>query len=368
MAFKIVLMLSIAFQILAAILAMILNFRYRWHFSWLLFSGAAILMAIQRFATLRFIWNLNLNTYNDTSYWLAITTSLLVSVLLVGGVALIRPLFREYEFAQSRLSEEKSRLENVVQANEEEMALARDIQQNLLPDEPPALKEFGIAGNSIPAEWTSGDYYDFIRLNNGKWLLVVADVSGHGAGPALLMAEARALLRSLALSHDDPGVILTLANRVIAQDVSEGRFITMFLARLDPAKHEFTFAAAGHSAQLTSAKHEEHETLAATLPPLGVLKEIPIQTLGPIAMARGDVLLIPTDGILETLNSNGEQFGIERAHRVVQENVRLSAEAIVDALFSAVRIFSNNAPRQDDNTVVILKRFTNGKIDLAADD
>lgn len=358
MAFKVVLILSICFQVLAAILALILNFRYRWHFSWLLFSGAAILMAIQRFATLTTIWNSNLDTRMEIALWLAITTSLLVSVLLVGGVALIRPLFREYENAQERLAEEKNRLENVVQANEEEMELARDIQQNLLPDAPPKLKDYGIAGISIPAEWTSGDYYDYIPLSNGKWLLVVADVSGHGAGPALLMAEARALLRSLALSHDDPGVILTLANRVIADDVSDGMFVTMFLVRLDPVKHKFTYAAAGHSAQVTQANQDRRKYLDSTIPPLGVISEIPVQTLGPVHMNQGDILVIPTDGILEAANENRELFGFEQVDRVAKENIRFSAEAIADALFDEVKIFTNHAPQNDDNTVVVLKRYT----------
>lgn len=356
MAFKIVLICAICFQVLCALLALILNFRYRWHISWLLISAAAILMAIERFATLSSIWNLNLDVYNETAFWLAISTSLLVSVLLVGGVALIEPLFREYEFAKDKLSQEKSRLEHVVQANEEEMRLARDIQRNLLPSEESEIPGFSIAADSKAAEWTSGDYYDYIPLDDDRMLVVIADVSGHGAGPALLMAEARALLRSLALSQDDPGTILSLANQVIFDDVSDGRFITMFLARIDSSNAEFVFAAAGHSAYLVSANGTPSKTFGSDCPPLGVLRAIPVETAGPVQMEAGDVLVVPTDGILETSNLRGEQFGKKRTIESVKRERRRSAHQIVNALFSEVETFADYAPREDDNTVVIVKR------------
>src|SRR5581483_10317530 len=129
----------------------------------------------------------------------------------------------------------------------EEIRLARQIQQKLFPAPALPLPGFDVSGVSHPAEATGGDYFDYLPLPDGSLGVVIGDVSGHGFGPALLMAELRAYLRAFLLSRADVGEIVGLLNRALADDAPEGYFATLLLARLDPATRSLVYASAGHS-------------------------------------------------------------------------------------------------------------------------
>ncbi|MDP6722176.1 MAG: PP2C family protein-serine/threonine phosphatase, partial [Pirellulaceae bacterium] len=271
-----------------------------------------------------------------------------------GGVGLIEPLFIEIAQAEDLLKKEKERLEGVVQENEEELLLARRIQQRLLPEKSPSIPGFDIAGSSSPAEWTSGDYFDYMPMSDGTLSIVIADVSGHGTGPALLMTTTRSYLRALAQSHNDIGQILTIANRAIADDVDQGRFVTVFLAQLCPKQRTLRFTSAGHDGILLGMNGET-QALDFGGPPLGAVADSVIQTADPIELQPGNILLLVSDGIPEAESPSRELFGNERMIQTIRENRDKSAREIVDLLLKTVRKFAGDQPQRDDITAVIVK-------------
>ena len=152
----------------------------------------------------------------------------------------------ERELSEAVQRRERKRAEETLRVNQEQFRVAREIQQRLFPKAAPQSGVFDIAGASYPAEATGGDYFDYLSMADGCVGIVVADVTGHGVGPALLMAETRAYLRTLALNGTHAGDILTRANRVLAEDVDFERFVTVFLARLDPRSQSLDYSSAGH--------------------------------------------------------------------------------------------------------------------------
>jgi serine phosphatase RsbU (regulator of sigma subunit) len=148
----------------------------------------------------------------------------------------------------------------------EKMLLARMIQQRLFPSAPPVLADFDIAGASHPADATGGDYFDFIPMPDATIGIVLADVSGHGFGSALLMAQTRAYLRALALSHSTVGTILTLTNRMLEEDTEAERFVTLFFAALDPRDRSFVYAGAGHEGFILGPAGETRVLQSTSIP------------------------------------------------------------------------------------------------------
>jgi sigma-B regulation protein RsbU (phosphoserine phosphatase) len=136
--------------------------------------------------------------------------------------------------------------EQVVHARAREFSLARTIQQGLLPKAPPVLPGLEIAGASNPAQETGGDYFDFIPMADGHWGIVIGDVSGHGIGAALLVADTRAYLRAFALANTNPGQILDSVNERLVEDVTADCFVTLFLGRLHPLTRSLVYSNAGH--------------------------------------------------------------------------------------------------------------------------
>jgi sigma-B regulation protein RsbU (phosphoserine phosphatase) len=251
---------------------------------------------------------------------------------------------------------ERKRAEAEIQQSQEQFRVAREIQQRLFPKTAPQPPGFDIAGQSHPAEATGGDYFDYLPMQQGRVGLVVADVTGHGVGPALLMAETRAYLRLLALNRDDVGEILTRASRALAEDVDYEHYVTLFLAQLDPAARTVVYASAGHSsAHLLGADGKVKAELKRTGIPLGLKPDTRYESQPPIPLAAGDILVILTDGIEEAMAPDESLFGVERALEVVRANADRSAGAIVEELFAAARDFSEGTPQSDDFTAIVVK-------------
>lgn len=247
--------------------------------------------------------------------------------------------------------------ERALRAAEEEFGLARDIQQRLFPRRASQLPGLDIAGKTYPAVQTGGDYYDFLTMPEGDVGLVVSDVSGHGMGPALIMAETRAYLRLAARNRRDAGLVLTLANRVLAEDLEDGtQFVTSLLVRLVPDQRVMTFANAGHTAgYVLGAEGTVRLQLARQGPPLGVLAETEYRESPPFPLSRGDVLLLLTDGIEETESPAGEIFGTERLLSEVRAHQHLPAADILRAIWKAAEQFSAGQPQKDDWTLIVAK-------------
>jgi PAS domain S-box-containing protein len=251
---------------------------------------------------------------------------------------------------------ERKRAERELSENQEQFRVAREIQQRLFPKNAPNLPGFDIAGASYPAEATGGDYFDYLPMLNCRLGIVVSDVTGHGVGPALLMAETRAYLRVLAGRREDVGEILTRANQILAEDVGSERFVTMFLARLDPLRRTLSYASAGHPCgYVMDAAGNIKTTLPRTGVPLGIRPDTPYTASAEINLAPGDLILLLTDGIEETMAPDGKLYGIERALEVVRAHRARPAQEIVEALYQSVRAFSQGAPQNDDVTAIVAK-------------
>jgi PAS domain S-box-containing protein len=246
-----------------------------------------------------------------------------------------------------------------------EFRVARRIQQRLFPTAVPRMAGFDIGGQSYgfdisgasyPAEATGGDYFDYIPLIDGGLGIVVGDVSGHGVGPALLMAETRAYLRALARSHAKVGDILTRANEVLAPDIEDGRFITLLLARLDPRTRQFEYASAGHTTgYVLNAAGRVKFALPSLSIPLGVLPDGEFSASEPMALEAGDLVLLFTDGVVEARSPDDVGFGIQRALDIVRVYRADPARLIVANLYHAVRAFTQNTPQNDDITAVVVR-------------
>src|SRR5438270_2942688 len=153
----------------------------------------------------------------------------------------------------SLLNWRRLRAEVAAHSSDLELRVARRVQQQLFPAGVPPVPGFDIFGVALPAGAAGGDYFDYIPLPGGRLGVVVADVSGHGLGPALLMASTRAYLRALALTHRDLGETLALANGVLCRDTGDGRFVALLFASLDPGTRSFAYAAAGQPGYLLDA-------------------------------------------------------------------------------------------------------------------
>lgn len=256
--------------------------------------------------------------------------------------------------AHKRLREgyeqEKSRRQDL----EASLKSAHDIQQNFIPSSPPTIEGFDLCGVYLPAELTGGDFFDYLPMDEGTLAIVVADVAGHGVGPALLAAETRACIRTLASMSSDVGEIATTVNRLVAQDMPSGGFATLFLAKLDPDALTLTYAAAGHCAFIVSPSGES-VMLQSQAVPLGIDDRGKIPSTGPVQLNSGDIVLLATDGLFETRSPEGTMLGTPRCMQVVYRHRQRPAELIVDELLHAMHAFAQDAPQRDDVTIVVAK-------------
>jgi serine phosphatase RsbU (regulator of sigma subunit) len=254
---------------------------------------------------------------------------------------------REMDAVRSQLEADRIR---------EEMRLAREIQQTLFPVAPLTLPGYDVAGASHPAEATGGDYFDYIPTRDDGLGIVIGDVSGHGYGPALLMAQTRAYLRAFLLTHTDVGEIMTLANRALTADTPDGRFTTLLFAKLDPAAQTLCYHSAGHTtAYLLDATGEVKNRLTGTGLPLGIDAEARFEDPPQVALAAGDTLVLLTDGVVEARAATGPAFGAVGALSVVREHRARPAREVVAELFTAVNAFRGPPAQVDDMTAVVVK-------------
>ena len=251
---------------------------------------------------------------------------------------------------------ERKRAEKELRENQEQFRVAREVQQRLFPKAAPAFPGFEIAGASYPAEATGGDYFDYLPMLNERLGIVVGDVAGHGIGPALLMAETRAYLRVLAGRRENVGEILSRANGILAEDVGSERFVTLFLARLDYRSRTLAYASAGHPAGfILDATGAVKNKLARTGVPLGIRPDMQYAESAEIPLAAGDLILLVTDGIEETMSADNTLFGPERVLDVVRQNREKPAAEIVAALHRSAREFSGHTPQIDDITAIVVR-------------
>jgi sigma-B regulation protein RsbU (phosphoserine phosphatase) len=238
--------------------------------------------------------------------------------------------------------EQHQRQEMSREANE-----ARKIQQALLPRCSPYIPGFAVTGLSTPAGAVGGDWYDFIPFDDGRWGLVLADVSGKGTAAALLMSATRGMLRSLA-SACCPSEVLNKLNQLLVNDFPSGRFVTMVYAILDPASRTLRFASAGHLRPLLIENSRARFLDTERGMPLGIgsgdYSEAQVQ------LAPGSRLLFYSDGITEATDPDDDEYGAERLAKHFGQT-----DASAESILEDVRSFANGAGLHDDATVILVK-------------
>jgi phosphoserine phosphatase RsbU/P len=240
---------------------------------------------------------------------------------------------------------QSERAERAVMDREAEEA--RAIQQALLPKSSPYIPGFVVSGLSVPARAVGGDWYDFIPFPDGRWGIVLADVSGKGTAAALLMSATRGVLRSLAEACCTPGEVLTRLNQLLVDDFPAGKFVTMVYAVLDPAARMVIFANAGHLLPLFIDSQGEHFLETERGLPLGLGCGDYSETR--IALTEGSKLVFYSDGITEAENANGEDYGL---CRLAEHAARAGASAV--SIEDDVRSFTNGSSLCDDASVVFV--------------
>ena len=264
--------------------------------------------------------------------------------------------------AQAGVSIQRARLiQHYVQKQnmERAMKIARDIQRRLLPAAAPSIEGFDVAGFSEPADDTGGDMFDFLALPEGKWMMVVADASGHGIGPALVIAETRAMLRAVSIQGCDVRTVLDTVNALLVADMLEGRFVTCFLGVLDPATSTLTYASAGHGPVLFYRHAEQRVVeLPTTAIPLAIADDLDQSAAVSCPFAPGDFLAVTTDGFFEATDPEGNEFSIERMTELLRRDRELPAAESIANLCRAVNTFTHAQGQDDDLTALIVRRLT----------
>ncbi len=243
------------------------------------------------------------------------------------------------------------------QAIETSLNVARDIQRGFMPSRLPEIPGYDVASWWFPNQAVGGDYCDVVPLRDGRIGLVVADVSGHGLGPSLLMASVRAALRALILEHSSPEVLLGMLGRSMADDLQDGRFVTMILSALDPANHTVEYANAGHAPAMHFCRESNaFTTLETTGMPIGVLDRPEYPQGPPVVMHAGDLLFLCTDGIVESMDAAGEQFGMKRLEAILREHHAQPLPDLVRYVGACVEQHFEGDYPPDDLTILAVRR------------
>jgi phosphoserine phosphatase RsbU/P len=265
----------------------------------------------------------------------------------------------QYGVAVARDITERKRTEQALLENFRmlrDMELARQIQLSLLPTTPPELPGIELAGCCVPATHVGGDYYDFYKHENGVMDLVVADVSGHSFGAALMTAEARSVLRTQMHSFHDTGEVLASLNRNLHDDLDQaGLFITLFYVKYDAINRTLFYSNAGHVPPLLFRPAESDcRQLDAEGLIIGVRKG-EVYEAKQLQMQGGDILLLYTDGITEAMNAAGEEFGVARLSRCLMARQTEAPQAIIGGIIKELTAFAGTSVMEDDVTMIVMR-------------
>lgn len=278
-----------------------------------------------------------------------------VSLIVVGiTAAVVAREFRAQVEAALREAETRRQMENL----QHDLDVARSIQQSLLPPSMPQVSGWDIAAWNQPADQTGGDYYDWQPLPNGKFVAALADVTGHGIGPALLASVCRAYARTNFHNQDSFLKAMEEINSAVAGDVREGRFITFVAAIFGPDSSNVELLSAGHAPLfLYTLKNNRFDLMEAHGLPLGISDAFLSDPPNSLELAPGDLLLLATDGFFEWANAREERFGTERLGQTVRAAREKSAAEIIASLHQEVLRFASGTKQMDDLTAIVLKRL-----------
>ena len=242
-------------------------------------------------------------------------------------------------------------------ALQNELDVARKMQQSILPTVFPQLPNCELYGHMVAAREVGGDFFDVVKLADGRYGLTIADVSGKGVPAAMFMMSSRTLLKGAAIGTPHPGDVLREVNDVLEQDNESLMFVTLFYGVYDPATGELTYANGGHNPPLivhpdgTSMELPQTNGVA-----LGVMGGMEYEQ-SKITLEPGDTAVFYTDGVSEAMNGENEEFGMDRFSQVFADAPPSGAIAANKAVFKAVQQFADGTPQSDDITCLVLRRL-----------
>jgi len=256
---------------------------------------------------------------------------------------------------ERKTAAERESYRHELERTEYEMETARGIQQSFLPESPPRIEGFELAALNLPARQVGGDFYDFIPVSEGKWGIIIADVSGKGVPAALFMALSRTLVRANVAEDTTASQAMQKANHLISQEAKMGMFVTLFYAVLDQAKRRLQYVNAGHNPPFVIKENSgDVVLLRASGVAMGVMDDVSLEERE-IELGSSDIVVFYTDGITEAINMAGEQFGEKRLIETINENADLPVKDLMVRVKDEVFTFAQGQPQHDDFTLVILK-------------
>jgi sigma-B regulation protein RsbU (phosphoserine phosphatase) len=234
-----------------------------------------------------------------------------------------------------------------------ELAIARDVQQRLFPQEQPAIPGMVYSAACRPAREVGGDYYDYFRLDGNVFGIGIGDVSGKGIPASLLMASLQASLRGQTMREAVPiNCLMENVNRLIWTTSPENKYATFFYAQYDPDRRSLTYSNAGHNAPFWIRRNGEIVRLNAGGAPVGLFEEAKY-TCERIDMSVGDLLVLYTDGVSEAMNSKDEEWGEDRMAELLLTLANREPKQILFEIFSGADVFAAGAPQHDDMTAMV---------------
>jgi serine phosphatase RsbU (regulator of sigma subunit) len=276
--------------------------------------------------------------------------TLVVAGFVAGAVA---SEIRKQVNAALREAETRHQMER----SEHDLEVARSIQQSLLPIAMPQIEGFDIAAWNQPADQTGGDYYDWQRLPDGKVLVALGDVTGHGIGSALLAAVCRAYARANFAAENGLLIAMERINAALARDMTEGRFVTFVAAVCSQNSSRVELLSAGQGPLFRYLLREDRfDKMEAQGLPLGITSILNSDPPVILELNPGDLLVLATDGFYEWANTQSVQFGSERLEETIRAFREESSGGIISALYRAVVDFSGGTKQPDDLTAVVIKR------------
>jgi serine phosphatase RsbU (regulator of sigma subunit) len=237
-----------------------------------------------------------------------------------------------------------------------EIELAAEVQQGILPRSIPQVPGFDFAARMYPAKIVAGDYYGFIEFPAGEIAVVVADVSGKGVAAGLLMPSIEVALRMDAARFSSTSGLLQTFNNVVCQITGGHRFISLFYGKLSPQSHSLEYTNAGHNPPLVIRAGTDPSPLDKGGPVLGVLPNSHYES-EKITLRQGDILVLYTDGAVEAENPAGEQYSAERLSRTVGLQLQRSASELIETIYTSAIQFRKTTSLADDLTFVLLKKL-----------
>ena len=260
----------------------------------------------------------------------------------------------------NQLGAQRRRLAELAERQRDELAneieLAAEVQQGILPRSIPQVPGFDFAARMYPAKIVAGDYYGFIEFPAGEIAVVVADVSGKGVSAGLLMPSIEVALRMDAARFSSTSDLLQTFNNVVCQITGGHRFISLFYGKLSTQSHSLEYTNAGHNPPLVIRAGTDPSPLDKGGPVLGVLPNSLYES-EKITLRQGDILVLYTDGAVEAENPAGEQYSAERLSRTVGLHLQQNASELIETIYTSVIQFRKTTSLADDLTLVLLKKL-----------